>query len=201
VGDDAFFAGFLQVRPHRAIIDESGGCVGQRLAAMILPFSAHAHAVSAGGMMRDLQLMGFHPAACAHALQVADYSQERAVNWLLSHDAEVESLAVAMSSAASVLQPARPVLVYSGEFFVGISMFWNLDAMWQAAYSRARHDGSIEVVLHVKELAREGKISEQDMAHWVNRQNVGSGYTLLHQVQPATVLFDDICDMFLGCVA
>jgi len=91
----------MQVTPHRAIIDESGGCVGQPLAAMILPFSAHAHVASAGGMMRDLKLMGFHPAACAHALQVANYSQERAVNWLLSHDAEAESLAVAMSSAAT----------------------------------------------------------------------------------------------------
>ncbi len=187
--------------PHRAIIDESGGCVGQRLAAMILPFSAHAHVASAGGMMRDLQSMGFHPAACAHALQVANYSQERAVNWLLSHAAEAESLAVAMSSAASFLQPARPVHVYSGEFFEGLSMFWNLDAMWQAAYSRARRDGSIDVVLHVKELAHACKISKQDMAHWVNRQNVGSGYTLLHQVQPAAVLLDDNCDLLPGCLA
>ena len=74
-------------------------------------------------------------------------------------------------------------------------MFWNLDAMWQAAYSRARNDGSIDIVLHVKELAHACKISKQDMARWVNRQTVSSGYTLLHQVQPATVLFDDICDM------
>jgi hypothetical protein len=150
----------MQVRPHRAVIDESGGCVGQRLAAMILPFSADAHVACGGGMLRDLQLMGYHPASCLHALQSANYSQERAVNWLCSHSAEVESVAVAMSSAACLQQPAQPVYVYSGDFFAGLSMFWNL-----------------------------GKISKQDMACWVNRRNGCSGYTLLHQVRTTALRF------------
>ena len=125
-------AGFTQVRPHRAIIDESGGCVGRPVAAMLLPFSSHARVAGAG---RD---------------------------------------------ALHEQQQEGPVFVYSDAF--GPSMFWNLDAMWEAAYSRARHDASFDFVLHVNDLACAGRISRTQMRQWVNRQKASSGYTLLHQV-------------------
>ena len=121
----------MQVKPHRAVIDESGGCVGQLLAALLLPYSAHACAAGSGADVSHGQQYG-------------------------------------------------PVFVYSEEFRP--SMFWNLDAMWEAAYARARHDASIDFVLHVGDLAREGRISREQMRQWVNRQKASSGYTLLHQV-------------------
>jgi len=77
-------------------------------------------------------------------------------------------------------QQEGPVFVYSDAF--GPSMFWNLDAMWEAAYSRARHDASFDFVLHVNDLACAGRISRTQMRQWVNRQKASSGYTLLHQV-------------------
>lgn len=86
-----------------------------------------------------------------------------------------------MTSAASHLQP-EPMYVYDREFFVGLNKFWNLNAMWKAAYARLRYDASFEVVMHVRDLAQLGKISEQQMRQWVNRQSDHSGYTLLHQV-------------------
>ena len=115
------FSGFLHVdvTKHRAIIDESGGCVGQRLAAMVLPTSG--------------------------------------------------------------IQ-AEPLCVYSGDFSPRLASFLSLDAMWEAAYSSARLDASIDVVLNVRDLAAAGKISKEQMIQWVNRQNPSSGYTLLHQV-------------------
>jgi hypothetical protein len=85
------------------------------------------------------------------------------------------------TSAATYLQP-EPTYVYDTEFVVGLDKFWNLDAMWEAAYVRLRHDASFEVVTHVRDLAKAGEISEVQMRHWVNRQSDNSGYTLLHQV-------------------
>jgi hypothetical protein len=76
----------------------------------------------------------------------------------------------------------KPVFVYNGDFFEGRSMFWNLDAVWKAAYAHARHDASVDIVLHVRNLARTGQISESQMHQWVNRQSPSSGCTLLHQV-------------------
>jgi hypothetical protein len=110
----------VAVHKHRAIIDESGGCVGQRLAAMLLP--------------------------------------------------------------ASTMQ-AEPLCVYSGSFPLRQALFWTLDAMWETAYSRARCDASIDIVLNIQQLAVSGIISKEQMMQWVNRQNPVSGYTLLHQVQ------------------
>jgi hypothetical protein len=72
--------------------------------------------------------------------------------------------------------------VFSGDFSSRRASFWSLDAMWEAAYSSARLDASIDVVLNVRDLAAAGKISKEQMIQWVNRQNASSGYTLLHQV-------------------
>ena len=133
-------SGYMEVNANRAIIDKSGGAVGQPLAAMVLPFSNEAFV--------------------AGKISAADVA---------SHASQSEF-------------KKKPVYVYNGDFFEGLSMFWNLDAMWKAAYARARHDASIDIVLHVRDLARTGQISESQMHQWVNRQSPSSGYTLLHQV-------------------
>ena len=70
-----------------------------------------------------------------------------------------------------------------------MATFWSLDAMWETAYSRARYDASIDVVLNVRDLADTGIISKEEMMQWVNRQSPGSGYTILHQVWNLNELF------------
>ncbi len=61
--------------------------------------------------------------------------------------------------------------------------------MWETAYSRARYDASIDVVLNVRDLADTGIISKEQMMQWVNHQSPGSGYTILHQVWNLNELF------------
>jgi hypothetical protein len=108
----------VDAEKHRAVVDESGGYEGRRLAALLLPFSSHA----------------------------------------------------------------GPICVYSGDFPLRFAKFWNLDAMWERAYSQARLDASVEVVLNLRGLLDAGLISKQDVQKWVNQQKLTSGYTLLHQV-------------------
>ncbi len=59
-----------------------------------------------------------------------------------------------------------------------------LDELWDTAYAAAKHSGAVHAPAFdsIWQLNREGKLSSADVAAWVNRQQAGSGFTLLHQI-------------------
>lgn len=78
-----------------------------------------------------------------------------------------------------------PLFVHSGSLSLRRATFWNLDAMWETAYSRANCDETIEIVFNVRDLADSGIISTEQMTQWVSRRSPQNGSTLLDQVKSA----------------
>ena len=70
--------------------------------------SASPAPVPGAAHISELQSMGFHPAACARALQLTNNSLNRAVDWLLSNPDEAAAALELESRESSSREPSPP---------------------------------------------------------------------------------------------
>ncbi len=78
----------------------------------------------------------------------------------------------ALPTYAAISEPRAP------------SLKQQLDSLWETAYSTAKRFGvaDADVFETIRRLRAEGKLSQSDVAAWINRGREQSGYTLLHQL-------------------